>query len=114
MPYIIEQRTEKGSLPLYHLISPFGRLASPFPVHQLIPMSGVRTTVLEAMQFDNLRTISLVQASKLFARGNPSATCDCKTKCRTKTCPCRRASVFCSTKCHSKRGKCMNVEKDPE
>jgi hypothetical protein len=53
-----------------------------------------------------------VQASKLFARGNPCATCDCKAKCRTKTCPCRRASIACSTKCHAKIGKCMNVDEE--
>jgi hypothetical protein len=110
MPCIIEKRSDNTDIPMYHLISPFGRLSVSFPVHQLIPLSGIQPTELKAGKFENLRTITLVQASKLFARGNPSATCDCKTKCRKKSCPCRRASIACSTKCHVKLGKCMNLE----
>jgi hypothetical protein len=110
IPCIIEKRSNNTNIPSYHLISPFGRLSTTFPVHQLIPMSGIKPTALQNVKFETLPTISLVQASKLLARGNPIATCDCKTKCLTKTCPCRRASVACSTKCHAKRGKCTNNE----
>jgi hypothetical protein len=112
MPCLIEKRSENTNTPMYHLISPFGRLSTSFPVHQLIPMSGIQTTILKTIKFKNLQTISFVQASKLFARGNPAGTCDCKMKCRTKICPCRRASISCSTKCHSKIGKCSNIEED--
>ncbi|CAF4090619.1 unnamed protein product [Rotaria sp. Silwood1] len=94
----------------YHLICPYGRLLTTFPVHQLIPMAGVKPTELQNINFETLTTVSLVEASKMFARGNSTATCDCKTKCIAKTCPCRRASVACSTKCHAKRGKCKNIE----
>jgi hypothetical protein len=110
IPCIIEKRSNNTNIPSYHLISPFGHLSTTFPVHQLIPMSGIKPTALQNVKFETLPTISLVQASKLLARGNPIATCDCKTKCLTKTCPCRRASVACSTKCHAKRGKCTNNE----
>jgi hypothetical protein len=110
MPCIIEKRSDNTDTPMYHLISPFGRLTNSFPVHQLIPMSGISSSILEETKFENLNTISFVQASKLFARGNPAGTCDCKMKCRTKICPCRRASIPCSTKCHSRLGKCENIE----
>lgn len=111
MPCLIDKRSDKTSVPMYHLISPFGRIVTAFPVHQLIPMSGIKPTILKQTKFNNnIKTISFVQASKLFARGNPAATCDCKTKCGTKTCPCRRSSNACSTKCHAKLGKCMNTE----
>ncbi|CAF1443223.1 unnamed protein product [Adineta steineri] len=110
MPCIIEKRSDNKNSPTYFLISPFGRLSTPFPVHQLIPMSGIKPISLQNIDYDTIKTVTLIQASRLFARGNPSATCDCKTKCEKKTCPCRRASIACSTKCHAKLGKCMNTE----
>lgn len=111
MPCIIEKRSNNAQMPSYHLISPFGRLSTTIPVHQLIPMSGVKPLALQNIKFDKLPTVSIVQASKLFARGTPAATCDCKTTCVTKICPCRRASIACSTKCHARLGKCTNIEK---
>ena len=110
MPCIIEKRSNNTDIPAYHLISQFGRISTSFPVHQLIPMSGVIPTVLQNIKLDSLATVSFVQASKLSARGDPAATCDCKAKCLTKTCPCRRALIACSTKCHARLGKCMNTE----
>ena len=110
MPCLIEKRLENKNAPTFSLVSPYGRLSVPFPVHQLIPMAGVKPTELTDLDFENLQTITLVQASKLFARGNPAATCDCKTRCVKRTCPCRRASIACSTKCHARLGKCLNME----
>jgi hypothetical protein len=34
---------------------------------------------------------------------------DCKGKCSTRQCPCKKSGVFCSTKCHSKQGGCKNL-----
>ncbi|CAF4308849.1 unnamed protein product, partial [Rotaria magnacalcarata] len=110
MPCIIEKRLSNTNNIIYSLISAYGRIATSFPVHQLIPMSCSKPLELQNVNFETVPTVSLVQASKMFARGNATATCDCKTKCIKKTCPCRRASVACSTKCHPKRGKCKNVE----
>lgn len=110
MPCLIEKRTENNNVPTFSLISSYGRLSVPFPVHQLIPMAGIKPGELQNIDYKNLPTITLVQASKLFARGNPSATCDCKTRCVKNTCPCRRASIACSTKCHARLGKCLNAE----
>ncbi|CAM4787510.1 unnamed protein product [Rotaria magnacalcarata] len=110
MPCIIEKRLSNTNNITYSLISAYGRIATSFPVHQLIPMSCSKPLELQNVNFETVPTVSLVQASKMFARGNATATCDCKTKCIKKTCPCRRASVACSTKCHPKRGKCKNVE----
>ncbi|CAF3828186.1 unnamed protein product [Rotaria sp. Silwood1] len=110
MPCIIEKRSNNTNMITYHLICTYDRLLTTFPVHQLIPMADVKPTELQNINFETLPTVSFVEASKMFARGNPTATCDCKTKCIAKTCPCRRASVACSTKCHAKRGKCKNIE----
>jgi hypothetical protein len=109
---MIEKRSNNPDIPMYHLISRYGRLSISFPLHQLIPTFSIQPAILKTAKFKNSGTVTLVQASKLFARGNPSATCDCKTKCRTKTYPCRHASIACSTKCHAKLGKCMNVDEE--
>ena len=53
---------------------------------------------LKNIDFGTIQTVSLIKASKMFARGNATATCDCKIKCVQKMCPRRRISVACSTK----------------
>jgi hypothetical protein len=73
MPCMIEKRSDNPDIPMYHLISPYGRLSISFPVHQLIPMSGIQPTLLKTAKFKDSETITFVQASKLFARGNPCA-----------------------------------------
>ena len=67
----------------------------------------------ELKQIDavKLKPITLIEASKLYARGCVTGrTCNCRTKCSTKSCPCKRANVSCSTKCHSKKGARSNME----
>ena len=108
MPCIIEKKTNDKNNTNFYLITPYGRLSNCFPIHHLIPMSGVKPKELENIIYDTLPTVTLIQASKLFARGQSTAVCDCKTSCVKKTCPCLRASVACSTKCHVKRPNCSN------
>lgn len=93
---------------MYRLLSPFGQLNTLVPVHQLVPMSEIQSSTLEEISFENTESISFEQALELFARDNSTAKCDCKTKCRTKHCSCRRAGVGCSTKCHVKLGQYAN------
>ena len=108
MPCLIEERVDKSSTPSYRLISPFGRLSSLFPVHHLTPLSCPIPDSVLNMEKTNIPTVSFVHACKMFARTAVAATCDCKTKCKSKICPCRRSSIPCSTKCHPRRGTCTN------
>ena len=110
MPCIIEKRLNNTNNITYSLISAFGRIATGFPVHQLISMYCSKPAELQHINYETVATISFVQASKMFARDNATATCDCKAKCITKLCPCKRASISCSTKCHPRHGKCRNVQ----
>ena len=110
MPCIIDERVNQGGMPNYRLICPFGRLTTLFPVHHLFRMSSPKPDSLANVDETKIATISFVHACKMFARTSVSATCDCKTKCLTKTCPYRRAGVPCSTKCHARRGKCANAD----
>ena len=110
LPCIIDERIDHGTVPNYRLICPFGRLATLFPVHQIFRLSSPKPDSLVHIDATNIPTVSFVNACKMFARTSVSATCDCKTKCLTKTCPCRRTSVPCSSKCHARRGKCSNAD----
>ena len=110
MRCIIEKRFNNANNVTCSLICSYGRISSTFPIHQLIPMFCAKPTELQNIDFESIQTVSLIKASKMFVRGNATATCDCKTKCVQETCPCRRISVACSTKCHSKFGKCKNIE----
>ena len=112
MPCIIEKRFNNANNVTCGLIYPYGRISSTLPLHQLIPMFSAKPTELQNIDFETIQTVLLIKASKMFARGNATATatCDCETKCVQKTCTCRRISVACSTKCHSKFGKCKNIE----
>ena len=108
IPCLVEERIDKDNMPMFRLRTPFGQLDTLYAAHQLVPMSGIQPSILEGITFDNTNNITLVQASKLFARRTSTATCDCKTKCHNKLCPCRRANINCSTKCHTKLGKYSN------
>ncbi|CAF3108300.1 unnamed protein product [Rotaria sp. Silwood2] len=110
MPCLIEERVDHGAIPSYRLISPYGRLSTLFAVHQLIPLTNPIPDSLLNIDKTNTPTVSFVHACKMFARSAIAATCYCKTKCNTKTCPCQRLSIRCSTKCHPKRGKCTNKD----
>ena len=110
MPYIIEKCFNNANNVTCSLICPYGRISSTFPLHQFIPMFCAKPTELKNIDFGTIQTVSLIKASKMFARGDATATCDCKTKCVQKTSPCRRISVACSTRCHSKFGRCKHIE----
>ncbi|CAF4617305.1 unnamed protein product [Rotaria socialis] len=65
---------------------------------------------LKQLVIDNLKGITFIEACKLYARASASGrTCDCKGKCVSKQCPCKKNGVFRSTKCHSRRGCCKNM-----
>ncbi|CAF1226773.1 unnamed protein product [Didymodactylos carnosus] len=67
-------------------------------------MSGVRNDLRRKLrhptlnsklnEVSSLREITLIEDAKLLVRGAVSGvTCDCKTKCGTKHCPCRKVGV---------------------
>ena len=66
---------------------------------------------LKHMGVDDLKDITLIEACKIYVRASITGTTyDCKGKCATKQCSCRKMGVFCSTKSHSKRGVCVNMD----
>ncbi len=72
---------------------------------------GVREVREDEGEGANLKPITIIEALKLYSRGfTTGRTCNCRGKCETKTCPCKKENVFCSTKYHSKRGGCLNME----
>ncbi|CAF1170615.1 unnamed protein product, partial [Didymodactylos carnosus] len=112
LPCLIFLKEKKGDDVVFQLACQFGKLVSSFTVESLIPLKHVCPSELKAVDIAELENITLIEACKLFIRGSVSgATCDCKSQCATKHCPCKKANVKCSTKCHSKRtGGCKNIE----
>ncbi|CAF1544156.1 unnamed protein product, partial [Didymodactylos carnosus] len=112
LPCIVVAKEKKDNDFIFHLCCQYGLLQNKFSIESLIDLRSACPDELKSLNvFELDKEISLIEASKLFVRGSVSgATCDCKSQCATRHCPCRKANVACSTKCHSKRGKCQNTK----
>jgi hypothetical protein len=110
LPCLIIEKTEKNNLFLYKLTCQYGVLENTFEVGQFVNLKDACPNELKQIDVDNLKPITLIAASKLYSRGSTTGhTCNCRGKCATKTCPCKKQNVFCFTKCHSKSGACSNM-----
>jgi transposase InsO family protein len=111
LPCLVVDKFEKNNIFLYKLICQYGALENTFEVGQLVDLKAACPDELKHIDADNLMPITIIEASKLYSRGSTTGhTCNCRGKCATKTCPCKKENVFCSTKCHSKRGGCSNMD----
>jgi hypothetical protein len=105
------QKLKKNDRFLYRLICQYGVLENAFEVGQFVNLKDACSNELKQMDVDNLKTIIPTEASKLYSRGSTTGhTCNCRGKCATRTCPCKKENVFCSAKCHSKRWACSNMD----
>ncbi|CAF1350347.1 unnamed protein product [Rotaria sp. Silwood1] len=96
---------------LYKLICQYGALENTFEIGQFHDLKDACPHELKDVEVDNLKPTTIIEASKHYSRGSTTGrTCNCRTNCAAKTCPCKKENVFCSTKCHSKRGGCLNME----
>jgi len=96
--------TNNGELCYYE------QLENTYSVEELVDLKTACPEELKRIVIGNLRDIPFIAACKLYVRGSTTGrTCDCKGKCGTKQCPCKKAGMYCSTKCHSKRGGCANM-----
>ncbi len=95
---------------MYKLVCQYGKLQNTFAVEHFVDLKSACPDELKQIVIDDFKDITMIEARKLYARGSISGrTCDCKGKCFTKQCPCKKAGVSCSTKCHSKLGSCKNM-----
>jgi hypothetical protein len=79
-------------------------------IKHFVDLKMVCPEELKRLLIDDLKDITFIEACKLYVRASTSGrTCDCKGKCASKQCPCKKNGVFCSTKCHSKGGCCLNM-----
>ena len=66
---------------------------------------------LKQIVIDDLKDITFMEVCKLYVRTSKTGrTWDCKGKCASKQCSCKKMRDFCSTKCHSKRDCCTNMD----
>jgi len=108
---LIIEKTEKNDRFLHKLICQYDVLENKFEVGHLLNLKDPCPNEFKQMNVDNLKTITLIKASKLYSCGyKTGCTCNCHGKCATRTCPYKKENVFCSTKYHSKRGACSNMD----
>ncbi|CAF3196073.1 unnamed protein product [Rotaria socialis] len=111
LPCIISEKFEKNNIFLFKLICQYGILDHTFEAGQFVNLKEACPNELKNLDISNLKPITIIAATKLYSRGSTTGqTCNCRGKCATKICPCKRENVFCSTKCHSKRGGCSNMD----
>jgi hypothetical protein len=110
LPCLIIEKIENNKNVLYKLVCQYGKLQDTFSIEHLVDLKSACPDELKKIVIDQLKDITIIEACKLYVRGSLSGhTCDCKGKCATKQCTCKKAGVFCSTKCHSKQGSCKNM-----
>ncbi len=108
---IIVEKFEKNKIFLFKLVCQYGVLTNTFEAGQFVNLKDACSNELKHVNVDNLKPITIIEASRLYSRGSTTGhTCNCRSKCAARTCPCKKANVFCSTKCHSKTGGCLNME----
>ncbi|CAF4463262.1 unnamed protein product [Rotaria sp. Silwood2] len=110
LPCLIVEKIKKDKNIMYKLVCQYGKLENTFAIEHLVDLKSACPQELKQLTIDDLQDITMIEACKLYVRGSISgSTCDCKGKCATKQCPCKKAGVSCSTKCHSKLGACKNM-----
>ncbi|CAF4583990.1 unnamed protein product, partial [Didymodactylos carnosus] len=110
LPCLIPEKNRKNDDLVFKLVCQYAKLQNAFSVENLVDLKSAYPQELKQLNVDELKGISFIEACKLYVSGAVSgSTCDCKSKCTTEHCPCKKANVSCSTKCHSKRGACQNM-----
>ncbi|CAF1155664.1 unnamed protein product [Didymodactylos carnosus] len=111
LPCLIISKEKKNDDITFRLACKFGKLQNSYTVESLIDLKEACPADLKAIDVEELEDISFIEACKLYVRSAVNGvTCDCKSQCATKHCPCKKSNVACSTKCHSKRGQCKNMQ----
>ena len=78
-------------------------------VYTIVPKMVASTTT--AMEASNSEAVFYEEVEKYINSLNEKfqQKIDCRRKCFTKQCPCKKANVSCLTKCHSKLGPCKTM-----
>ena len=78
LPCNIIEKTEKNNTFLYKLLCEYDVLQDTFDTGQFVNLNDAYPNELRQIDVDKLKPITLIEASKLYARGCvPGRTCDC-------------------------------------
>ena len=97
----------------YIVNCPSGIIDTAFNHIDLIDMRNVHFEILKTLNPQQLSTISFTKAVREnsgFKNKLKSSVsiCNCKVKCDSNRCACRKNNIICSTKCHPGGDQCLN------
>lgn len=99
-----------------------GVLKNPYARHNLTVMKGHMNdrSLVDGLEhafvnWQEMRPVSEVAAKRVVSVAtNPEVSCNCRGKCDTRRCPCRKADRLCHSRCHRGNSDCVNHEQPLE
>ena len=110
LPCLIIGKTEEYKNMTFRLSCQYGKLEGKYSVEQFVDFKMARLEGFNHIVIDDLKDITFIEACKCYVHASTTdSTCNCKDKCGTKHCLCKKMEVLGTTKCHVKRGACTDM-----
>ncbi|CAM2705414.1 unnamed protein product [Rotaria socialis] len=95
LPCLIIEKLEKDGKITFILACEYGKLKIPYSIEHVVDLKMACPEALKHIVINDLNDITFIEACKLYVRTSTTGrACDCKGKCATKQCSCKKWEFF--------------------